>query len=349
MTTIRQLVAAAAPGDAVTGQALAWAGLLREWGHECEIVAEHVHPEMVGRVRRLATADPAGIGGTPVILHYSIWSEVVPIALATPGPLAVCYHNVTPGELLRPWNPGLADACDRARRALPGLARADVLIADSAFNAVELERAGARGAGIVPLLLDMPAPPAAPDARAGAPMVLSVGRIVPNKRLEDVLKAFTLYQRHRAPDASLVLVGTDSGFEAYGRALRRLIERLGVRGVTLTGRVSDAERDDLYERADAYLCMSVHEGFCAPLVEAMAGGVPIVARRAGAVPETVGGAGIVVDGDLALVAEALHEVVTTPATRLALRVGAARRLAELEPSLVAARLRAALGPILEER
>ena len=148
---------------------------------------------------------------------------------------------------------------------------------------------------MVPLLLELPteAPRRDPSPE---PVVLTVGRIVPNKRLEDVVKAFTLYQRHHAPEASLVIVGSDLGFENYRQALHVLIARTGARNVHFTGKISAEARNALYLRADVYLSMSAHEGFCAPLIEALAHGVPVVARSAGAVPETLGGAGLVLDG-----------------------------------------------------
>jgi glycosyltransferase involved in cell wall biosynthesis len=193
--------------------------------------------------------------------------------------------------------------------------------------------------------------PRTPQRRLDAheqPTVVSVGRVVPNKRLEDVIKAFALYQRHHAPPARLVLVGSSAGFENYRRALERVVEDTGAERVVFTGPISSAARDAWYQQADVYLSMSVHEGFCAPLVEAIAHGAPVVARRAGAVPETLGGAGLVLNGDdLPLVAEALHEVVTSPRTRAALAAAAAQRLEELSPQAVAPRIRAALGPILD--
>jgi glycosyltransferase involved in cell wall biosynthesis len=177
---------------------------------------------------------------------------------------------------------------------------------------------------------------------------VTVGRIVPNKRLEDVIKSFTLYQRHRAPAASLVIVGADVGFETYRHALDVLVARIGARNVTLTGPISSQARDAWYDRADAYISMSVHEGFCAPLIEALAHGVPVVARGAGAVPETLGGAGLVLDGaDFPLVAEALHELASSPSTRSALYDAADRRLAELGPDVLVPRLRSALGRLLD--
>ncbi|TML54157.1 MAG: glycosyltransferase, partial [Actinobacteria bacterium] len=156
--------------------------------------------------------------------------------------------------------------------------------------------AGLGEATIVPLLLDLP-PEIPANGRGADPIVISVGRVVPSKRLEDVIKAFALYQRHRAPAASLAIVGSDSGFENYRLALARLVARIGANRVFFTGRISAEARDAWYRRAHVYLSMSVHEGFCAPLVEALAHGVPVVARGAGAVPETLQGAGLVLDGD----------------------------------------------------
>jgi glycosyltransferase involved in cell wall biosynthesis len=346
VTAVIQAIAAASPGDAVTDQALAWQRLLAAHGHAGEIVAEHVHPALGDRVRRLDARGDALAAG-PLILHWSVWSSTIDAALRAPGPLAVCYHNVTPAALLRDANPELAAACSRARDALPRLSgRVRAAIADSAFNAADLARFGLE-ATVVPLLLETGPPSRVRRADLNAPRILHVGRIAPNKRIEDVIGAFLLYRTHRAPRARLTLVGSDSGFERYRVALGRYVERLGAEGVSFTGHVDDRTRDRHYEQADAYLCMSVHEGFCAPLVEAMAHSVPIVARRAAAVPETLGTAGLLVDGDLALAAEALHEVVTSPATREALGAAAAARLADLTPERIAPRLLDALAPVLQ--
>jgi glycosyltransferase involved in cell wall biosynthesis len=180
-------------------------------------------------------------------------------------------------------------------------------------------------------------------------VILSVGRLAPNKRVEDTLRAFALYTRRHSEDATLVHVGPYHEFDAYRRQLERLAERLGTRNVRFTGRVSRDERDGWYRHADAYICSSIHEGFCAPVVEALANGVPVVARAAGAVPETLGGAGIVLDDDdPALYSEALHELVTSRRTRSLLTRAAERRLDELAPASVARRLRSALEPALDD-
>ena len=348
MSSIHQVLPAAAPGDAVTGQAFAWQALLAEWGRSGEIVAEHVHPDMMGAVQRLDRAGRRMVNAGGLLLRYALWSATAEAALRAGGPVALGYHNITPGELLRDFNPGLADLCDRGRAALPRFAgKIDTLVADSTFNAAELRDAGLGEATVVPLLLELP-PEVLRRSPNREPVVVTVGRIVPNKRLEDVVKAFALYQRRHAPEASLVIVGSDVGFESYHHALEVLIARIGVQSVFFTGAISSEARDAWYLRADVYLSMSVHEGFCAPLIEALAHGVPVVARAAGAVPETLGGAGVVLDeADYPVVAEALHELASSPPTRNALYDAADRRLAELRPDVLAPRIRSALGPLLK--
>lgn len=348
MPAVHQLLPAAAPYDAITGQAFAWRDLLQRWGYTGEILAEHVHPDLLGEVRRLDRRTRRILDHGSVILRYALWSGTADAALRANGPLALCYHNITPGELLREFNPTVADLCDRGRAALTVFrGRIDALIADSGFNAAELRDAGIGEAAVVPLLLNV-----SDEVRrrepSRQPVVVTVGRIVPNKRIEDVIRAFSLYQRHRAPTASLVIVGSDEGFERYRHALNVLVARIGTRNVLFTGPISSQARDAWYDRADVYVSMSEHEGFCAPLIEALAHGVPVVARGAGAVPETLGGAGVVLDGpDLPLVAEALHELTSSRSTRSALYDAADRRLAELRPNLLGPRVRSALAPLLD--
>ena len=345
---VHQLLPAAAPYDAITGQAFAWRELLRRWGCTSEIVAEHVHPDLLGSVHRLDRSTRGLLDDGSLILRYALWSETVDTALRANGPVALCYHNITPGKLLREFNPTVADLCDRGRAALPVFkGRTSAVIADSSFNAGELRDAGIGEATVVPLLLDLPdeVPRRAPSRQ---PVVLTVGRVVSNKRLEDVIKAFTLYQRHRASAASLVIVGSDVGFERYRHALNGLVARIDARNVSFTGSISSQARDAWYARADAYISMSVHEGFGAPLIEALAHGVPVVARGAGAVPETLAGAGLVLDGDdLPLFAEALHEVASSRSTRSALYDAADQRLTELRPDVLVPRVRSALAPLLD--
>lgn len=350
MSVLHQAIAAAAPADAVTGEALSWQALLRRQGVGGEVVAEHVHPELAGRVRRLDEGGASLLRTGAVLLHYSIDSAAADAALEAPGPLGVVYHNITPGYLLAEANPTVAAACNRGRAGLVRLRqRTRVLIAVSAFNAAELEALGLGAVLVVPLLAPRRPRPVSPlRPAADPPAIVTVGRVVPSKRIEDVIRVVCLLQRVNAPEATLWVVGGWDGFERYRAALDDLVRDLGMPGVTFTGRVSDTSRDAHLRGASAYLCMSVHEGFCAPLVEAMAWGTPVVARACGAVPETLGGAGLVIDGeDLALFAEAVYEAATSDVLRAALAARATARLRALAPGRAAEVALAAVAPLLE--
>ena len=349
MRPVHQAIAAAAPHDAVTDQALRLQALLRGWGHPSEIVADHVHPALSDRVQRLDRGGRRTLTGGATVLHYSIWGPVAEAVRDLGTPMALVYHNVTPGDLLRAANPEVAALCDEGRARLGELAgRPRAAIAYSAFSAGDLRAAGIGEAVVLPPLLDPVVPPDRSAPPEGPPVVLTVGRIAPNKRLEDVLRVVALLQRAHDPEARLVVVGAADSFEPYRAALADLAAAIGVRGAVFTGRVPTPLRDRHYAQAGAYLCMSVHEGFCVPLVEAMQRGVPVVARASGAVPETLGPGGIALeDGDLALYAEALWEVTRSGGLRAALHDGMRARLAELHPDRVAPAVRRALAPVME--
>jgi glycosyltransferase involved in cell wall biosynthesis len=127
------------------------------------------------------------------------------------------------------------------------------------------------------------------------PILLHVGRLAPNKRIEDVIRYFHAYQRHFNPRTRLLLVGSYGGFEKYLANLHQLCARLGVTNVHFTGHVSDAELTAYYEVGDLFLCASAHEGFCVPIVESFYMEVPVLAYAATAVPATMDGAGVLYD------------------------------------------------------
>ena len=157
MPAVHQLLPAAAPYDAITGQAFAWRELLRRWGWASEILAEHVHPDLYGSVHRLDRRTRRLLDNGSLILRYALWSPAIETALRAKRPVALCYHNITPGSLLREYNPAVADLCDLGRASLSIFkGRTRTVIADSSFNAAELRDAGIGEAMVVPLLLDLP-------------------------------------------------------------------------------------------------------------------------------------------------------------------------------------------------
>lgn len=343
MRAVHQLIATLAPYDAVSNEARAMRDVLRAAGHPSEIYAEHAHPAVREEMLPLAALDPAP--GDLLLLHYSIWSEVVDRALAADAPLVVRYHNVTPAHWFEGVNEVVAALCRTARSRLAELRpRTALALADSAYNRLDLDDAGIGPSEVLPILL-APAPDPPPH-RPDEELIVTVGRLVPNKRIDEVLRVFACYERTCAPGSRLAIVGGDEGFEVYGSACRRLARQLGIRD-PFRGSVSEAEKEELLASATAYLVCSEHEGFCVPLVEAMRHGVPIVARGFGAVPETLGAAGIVAppEATAAELAELLHLAVTEPALGAAMAAGREERLAALAPAPVGRRLLELLGGV----
>ena len=125
--------------------------------------------------------------------------------------------------------------------------------------------------------------------------VMFVGRVIPNKKFENVIRAFHAYRTRHNPRSRLLLVGSYSGFERYLAMLQALIARLGTPDVHFLGHVSNEELTALYDVADLFLCASEHEGFCVPIVEAFHKRVPVLAYAATAVPATMDGGGVLYD------------------------------------------------------
>ena len=181
----------------------------------------------------------------------------------------------------------------------------------------------------------------------GKANVLSVGRLAPNKRLDDVLRAFAVFQRG-VPRSRLLLAG-DRRPEAYSHALEALARDLRLRDVVFCGKVEEGELRALYAVAHVYLSLSEHEGYGVPLVEAALAGVPVLARDAGAVAETLDGAGVLVGADApaAPVGSLLERLVRDAD----LRARVLSRQERLADRVLAtdhrARLLEALAPVLE--
>jgi glycosyltransferase involved in cell wall biosynthesis len=256
----------------------------------------------------------------------------------------VLSHNVTPARWMWDVDALTAVRCDLGLRQLHRFARAaDLAAGVSAYNAEELRAAGARAVDVVPIVLDpgrlgAPAAPRPPARHGGH--VLSVGRLAPHKRPDALIRAVA-HLRRRGRDTRLTLVGEPVN-EDFGDRLRALAGELAPDTVSFARGLSSDELAEAYRRADAFLLLSEHEGFCVPLLEAFHFGVPVVARAASAVPETAGDAAVLLapaDGP-AVTAEALALVLDDGDLRDELRARGRRRLAAYAPEAAAARLRA---------
>jgi glycosyltransferase involved in cell wall biosynthesis len=352
---VHQILSGAGPHDAVTTEARAFRARFQSWGWGGTDVSARIAPGLNGAfspLRSLA-ADPADL----LLFHHSASTPGLGELLELPNRKLLLYHNVTPPEWLWEHAPVVAAQCALGREQLSELVAAvDLAAADSNFNAAELSALGAEQTEVIPLLLDhsrlgspddgkavapdrAPTPDRAPRPDR-APTILFVGRLSPHKRQDRVIEAFALLRRHRWPDARLVLVG-DPVSRGYAGELSALGDRLAPGAVTIETGLPAPELGQRYRAADVFLCLSEHEGFCVPVLEAMYFGVPVLARAAGAVPEVAGdGALLIEDDDPALVSELLHLILTDAELAQELRSRGRGRVDVYAPDRVAERLRA---------
>lgn len=298
---IHQLVHTLSYGDAISTEVLALQRVLRALGHESDIFAIHEHPLLKGG--SLPYTSLQEIGQADVILHYSLGSPLNELYGSWHrGNKFLIYHNITPARWYQSVNQRVADDIEVGLRDLPELCRvSDGIWADSDYNAAEIKDLGFQ-AHVLELLVD-PARWEQPRneglyssvKNSLGTQVLHVGRLAPNKCVEDIIKSFYFLVKYADATARLRLVGIDTDTELYSFTLRELASHLGIAdAVEFVGPLSDSEVRAMYEASDVYVCMSEHEGFCLPLVEAMHFGLPVVAYAAGAVADTLGAGGVLV-------------------------------------------------------
>ncbi|EPX55177.1 Glycosyltransferase [Cystobacter fuscus DSM 2262] len=352
---VHQLVPRLAWGDAVGNQVRYLRELLRGWGYASEIYAEQWDEQCRPLVRPAKDYPREADDRSALLIHHSFESRLVPLIARAPGRKAVVYHNVTPSRLFEGFERKVAEACTAAREELremrPWVERA---WAYSRFSAEELVAAGYDGVSVLPFAVDWRAFDVAPDPVLRAELddghanILFVGRAVPSKRVDDVLRVFTAYQRLHQPRSRLIVAGYLNRESPYGAYLYGLKEMLGAERVQFLGRVSAAQLSACFSVATAYLSMSRHEGFGVPLLEAMYRGVPVLAYGAAAVPETMGGAGVAsLTHEPLEVARLLAVLERTPALRDEMLRAQRARVARLGQEAVAEAIRERLQPFLE--
>ncbi|MCC5843693.1 MAG: glycosyltransferase [Verrucomicrobia bacterium] len=302
MQRIHQLVAGYSKGDAISNEARKIRGLFLSLGAESEIFCEisRTLPELRKDCRDIASAKTAIGPEDVVILHLSIGSEVNDVFPALPGIKVIRYHNITPAHYFRALNDHIAHQLERGRHQLKALAGTAVLnMADSEYNAQELREAGYENVHVSPLVLELKRLTDQPNAEIletyadGMLNILFVGRCAPNKRLEDLLHAFYYVQKYVEPRSRLLHVGSFAGTEQYLAMLKAIARDLDLKNVNFVGSVPEDHLCAYYKVSDVFLCMSEHEGFGIPLLEAMQADIPVLAYASAAVPETMGGAGLV--------------------------------------------------------
>jgi len=330
--------------------------MLRAMGHDSDLFALTIDDDLRGDVRPFS--DPAATRGDVTIFHFALPSPMTARFAALDGVKILQYHNITPAAFFAPYDPQLFRLAALGRRELATLAgHVDLAVGDSDFNRRELAALGFTRTGVLPIAVNTERITAAPPRpalerilRDGLINVLFVGRIVPNKKIEDHIRLAEIYKRYVDSYYRFIFVGRYDGVPRYYDQVRALIAEYDMLPdrFWFTGPVPDEDLAAFYRWADAYVSLSEHEGFCVPLVEAMAADVPVVAYAAGAVPETLGGAGLLFEPkDLELAAELLGSVVYDRGVRARVLDGQRRRLQDFAPDRIEAQLRATLNDVLE--
>jgi L-malate glycosyltransferase len=299
---VHQVLATLGYGDAIGHEVLGIQRVLRAAGYESEIFVETADT----RLEHLTIdyRDMVGAVGPEDILihHFSIGSRASRTAYALPGRMMLVYHNITPPEYFVGVHRDLVKLCFRGRRELTAyIDRCDLAVGDSEYNRQELEALGFPRTGVLPVVPDFTHLDGAPNPMLAADFddewtnVMFVGRVIPNKKFDTLVRAFHVYRTRHNPRSRLLLVGSYSGFERYLAMIQELIARLGTPDVHFLGHVSNEELAALYDVADLFLCASAHEGFCVPIIEAFHKRIPVLAYASTAVPATMDGGGVLYD------------------------------------------------------
>jgi glycosyltransferase involved in cell wall biosynthesis len=352
---VNQWVPAAHRGDAIGDSARRVRDMLREAGHQSDLFALTIDDDLRGDV--LAFDNAGARAGQITIFHFALPSPMTEAFASLGGVKILQYHNITPASFFAPYDPQLFRLAALGRKELRSLVgRVDLALGDSAFNRNELDELGFAATGVMPIAVNT-------DRIAGAPRrpalekilgdglinILFVGRIAPNKKIEDHIRLAEVYKRYIDSYYRFIFVGRYDGIARYYSMLRALIVqyRMLPERFVFTGGVPDEDLAAYYRWADVYVSLSEHEGFCVPLVEAMAADVPVLAYAAGAVPETLGGAGVLfAPKDLELAAEMMGTLVYDRRVRQKVLDGQRRRLTDFAPRRLETRLREVLEPFV---
>jgi glycosyltransferase involved in cell wall biosynthesis len=296
---VHQVLATLGYGDAIGHEVLGIQRVLRAAGYDSDIFVETADPRLEDLTRDFRELVGASHRDNILIHHFSIGSKASRIAYALPDRMVLVYHNITPPEYFVDIHRLLVRLCFHGRRELGAYVnRCDLALGDSEVNRLELAELGFPATGVLPVVpgfshLDVtPNDLVARQFDDGWTNVLFVGRIIPNKRIENLIRFFAAYKSRYNPRARLLIVGSYGGFERYLMMLHQLAARLGVPDVHFTGHVSNEELTAYYDVADVFLCASEHEGFCVPIVEAFYKRIPVLALARTAVPATMDGAGV---------------------------------------------------------
>ncbi len=302
---VYQLASFVALKDGVSNCVIALDGMLQRMGYDCQIVVQsNQWGEEKNRIIKevLSFRDLKVEQEDVVFYHFSGEAECIREVERLNCRKVPVFHNVSTPALYRmtSWSTyrSLCTGLEDAKQTCHSFDYAMALSEYSKSNLIEYGWSADK-VEVVPIIsgnsfMMDPNQTLISKYRDGYRNFLAVGRIAPNKKIEDVIRIFDYYQKNIDENSRLFLVGNIQ-FKNYYDALNRYIKQTNIKNVVFTDSVLQEQLEAYYELADIFLCMSEHEGFCIPIMEAFQRNIPVVAYKATAVPDTMGGAGMLVD------------------------------------------------------
>lgn len=330
-----QLLPTLSFGDAIGNDTIALKGVISEMGYDTAIYAENIDKRLPEGIAQKADKLRDLKKDDVLIYHKSTGTDLTFKIDNYKCRRIMVYHNITPPEFFRPYSTAATQLTEHGYKGVEYLRdKIDYVLAVSAYNRSELVKMGYTcPMDIRPILIKFDDYRQTPDEATikkysdGRKNLVFVGRIAPNKKQENVIRAFYCYKKLN-PESRLILVGSSTGMENYYERLVKYANALGIGDdVIFPGHIKFSEILAYYRLADAFVCMSEHEGFCVPLVEAMFFDVPVIAYDTSAISDTLGGSGVLLDNnDPVFAAAVIDRVLTDEKLRESIIEGQRRRL-----------------------
>lgn len=339
---IVQMLPTLAYGDAIGNNVIAIYGALKSAGYDTAIYADVIDKRIPSRIaekiKRFKDSPD-----TVVLYHLSTGSKLNDYIKSFKAKIVIIYHNVTPPEFWHKYDYGQEKRCSEGVDSVRSLASApEYCVAVSEFNKKDLIRLGYTcPVDVLPILIKFSDYDKKPNSDTVAKFsdgyvnIVFTGRVAPNKKQEDLITSFYYYHRFVNPRSRLIIAGSYKNSDIYYRKLKAYTDAIGLEDVIFTGHIPFDQILAIYKTASVFVCLSEHEGFCVPLVEAMYFDIPIIAFDSTAIGETLGGSGILLnDKDPKIVSEAINLVMTDDELRQKIIAGEKDRLKYFDNSRI---------------
>ncbi|MCP4116874.1 MAG: glycosyltransferase [Desulfobacteraceae bacterium] len=344
---VHQYTTTIEPGDGVSNSVFLIQRFLLELGYDSNIYSGRIHPDLAGSVLSPSGYDDSGEG--ILLIHHALAQPEAPWLFSLRDLKAMVYHNITPPHYFSGGSELQGEAGLARRQLAEWAGRFAGSIAISEYNRRELLSLGYGNIHTIPLVVDMEKMGTViPDQEIvlkheGTFNLVYVGRIMENKCQHDLIHAFAGLKEE---NARLFCIGGVSS-PAYECYLRELIARRQLRDrVILTGKVSDEALWGYYRAADMFVCLSDHEGFGIPLIEASLANVPVVAYDSSNIGNTLGGSGFLLSHKNSRdVSNIWHQLMEQPEWRHALVKSQQKNLQRFSPEALKNQLSAFLSSL----